>query len=181
MEEKQKKKKNKRAYLNEFKVNEEGAYQYEGDYYMITAPTFAKDKWQIYGMLGIMIVFGLICGVLPAGGMMNSFYVILPWIISFVAICMACYELLPFRNADQPTRSYVKERIEQKVEVRLMTAVVGNVATAAGEILFMLTHLKEISYLTVAIVILQIICLFMGLRLKGKYDSCKWEKCVEKS
>ena len=82
----EKKYKGRRAYLNDFKKNEEGNYEYQGILYrwMGEKETLRKEKFLLWLIFGGMMTALIITGCLDAPGLMNSFFVILPFSISFV-------------------------------------------------------------------------------------------------
>ena len=82
----EKKYKGRRAYLNDFKKNESGNYEYQGDlYYWKGDKESLKKEMITLWLLGIGMLASLIlAGCVDAPGAMNSFTVVLPYTISFV-------------------------------------------------------------------------------------------------
>lgn len=91
----QKKKKGRKAYLNDFKKNQEGVYTYEGEHYVWQGTAASLKKARLFlGLLGAgMLAASLGAGCAPAPGAQNCAYVLLPYVIGLVCTINLCWKL----------------------------------------------------------------------------------------
>ncbi len=75
----------KNSYLSDYKQNAEGKYIYTGIYYSVNGER--KKQIIISALYGAaLIVTVLVSGLMNAGGMSNTFYVIIPYILEVSAL-----------------------------------------------------------------------------------------------
>lgn len=83
----QHKKHNRREHLNDFHLNVAGEYVYDGALYACQSDDTKqrRSKRAVWGMAAILTVAVAAGGCIPAPGMQNCFYVLLPTSASFWA------------------------------------------------------------------------------------------------
>lgn len=128
------KKRRRRDYLNDFHQNLTGEYQYTGAHYTFAGQgsrrTFLTQLWLLCG--GTLLA-AVIAGCVPAAGMDNSFYVILPYGGGLVAAISLCWGLGRLTAGGDPLRAYVYEQTVEKLPGRaVVTAAFGGM-TLLGE------------------------------------------------
>ena len=97
----------KKEYLNQYKESAGGGYEFTGAYYSFSSGEFTKRVVLIILMLSLLGALIVASGCLNAGGMKNSFYVILPYIgevSAFFALAWNCLRLL---FAGQRVKEYI--------------------------------------------------------------------------
>lgn len=134
----EKKYKGRRAYLNDFKKNEEGTYEYQGILYRWAGAQggFRKELLHLWFVFGVMMVLLVITGCLDAPGLMNSFAVILPFSVSFVFGVSTGWGLWRMTAGGQQLRSYVYEASVRKLPFRSGGVLVCTIAAILGELLY---------------------------------------------
>ena len=83
----QHKKHSRREHLNDFHLNVAGEYVYDGALYACQSSEEKQHriKRAVWGMVAILIVAVIAGGCIPAPGMQNCFYVLLPYLGEFLA------------------------------------------------------------------------------------------------
>lgn len=82
----QHKKHSRREHLNDFHLNVAGEYVYNGALYACQSDDAKQHriKRAVWGMAAILIVAVIAGGCIPAPGMQNCFYVLLPYLGEFL-------------------------------------------------------------------------------------------------
>jgi hypothetical protein len=132
-----KKKKNKRAYLNDFQLQENGEYAYKGTVYKY------EGDWQdcrkklriLCAMLGGLTVAA---GLVPCGGLMNTFYVILPYIAEVCLGAYLIYNVLRMTAGDGEVREYIFKKSFEAFSGQLLILFICAAMCLLGEILRMI-------------------------------------------
>jgi hypothetical protein len=109
--------KGRRAYLNHFKRNLDGLYEYEGDYYCFEGTEASYQKalvrlW-IWCVLALAVIIGAGCISVP--GMSNSFYVLLPYTGSVVAAIRVCWAVARMTAQKQPGKDAAEILLKEYV------------------------------------------------------------------
>jgi hypothetical protein len=136
------KKKGRRAYLNDFRKNAAGEYLYTGDHYQFvpegkTRRRFLAEQWLFCGGL---LIASVLSGCIPATGMANCPYVILPYVVGFVSAVSLCWGLGRLTAGGDPLRAYVYEASVQAIPQRAMLTAVFAGLAALGEGVYLLLH-----------------------------------------
>ncbi len=132
----QKKKKGRKAYLNDFKKNQEGVYTYEGEHYVWqgTAASLKKARL-LLGLLGAgMLAASLGAGCAPAPGAQICAYVLLPYVIGLVCTINLCWKLGRLIAAGGEVRAYVYKAAAEGLPVRAVLVAVFAGLSMAGEL-----------------------------------------------
>lgn len=134
--------KGRRAYLNDFKKNEDGNYEYQGTMYRWTGEkgSFRKQLTLMWTLFGGMMTALIITGFMDAPGLMNSFSVILPFSVSFVFGISTGWGLWRLTMGGELLRSYVYEASVEKLPFRCGGILVCSIAAVLGEIFYVLKN-----------------------------------------
>lgn len=183
MQEEQKKKK-KRTYLDDFKKNREGRYEYQGEHYICEGgePALRSARRRILGVYAAVIVCALAAGCIPAPGITGVFYVILPYAFGVVAAGSLGWTLCRFGMAGGVLRTYIYEVTVEKIPHRAILTGVLNTAAAVGGIFFILFHRGEGNMLWSALFcVLEAVAgggAFVVLRMAGKL---RWSRKIQEA
>ncbi len=102
------KKKGYRSYLNDFKLNSEGKYAYEGALYgYYGEKNIKKLKWEILLLSFLPALCAVLSGCIPSPGMDNCFYVIIPWVLEIASSFSLVWASVKFMSAKVPLRGYI--------------------------------------------------------------------------
>ena len=150
-----KKKKNKRAYLNDFELQDNGEYTYKGTVYKYEGDwkDCRKKLWTLCALLAVLTVGA---GLVPYGGMMNAFYVILPYIVEVCLGAYLIYNVLRLTKGEGEVREYVFTKTFEQFSGWFMILFVSAVMCLLGEILHLiLSHSLEGVWLSLLFIALQ--------------------------
>ena len=104
----QHKKHNRREHLNDFHLNVAGEYVYDGALYACRNDDAKqrRSKRAVWGMAAILIVAVIAGGCIPAPGMQNCFYVLLPYLGEFLGAASVIWALAKLGTDWSAVREY---------------------------------------------------------------------------
>ncbi len=134
--------KNRRAYLNDFHQTLSGEYVYTGVTYRFDGSK--KERMKLYYRLVFLAVLllaaGLVTGLIAAPGSLNCFYVVVPYMVSFMASISLIWGLCRMWAGGAVLREYIyKATLDQFQPRGTLTAVSAGCAFA-GEIIYVLRN-----------------------------------------
>lgn len=100
-------KKNKRAYLDDFVLNEQGKYEYKGIIYNVNGSY--NNKYLLFRIVGIAICI-VIAGIVPFSGSMHAFYIIFPYVFEVVLAALLVYAYVYFFSNIKQLREYIYQK-----------------------------------------------------------------------
>ena len=139
------KKKKRRAYLDDFKVNEEGKYDYTGTVYQYEADEdpeneLRRELLKLWG-LGMVLMSSLIgAGCISAPGMDNCIYVLLPYAAALIAGISVFWAFCRLTSGRNPLKEYVYEASVGKLPGRTVMTIFCVVMDIVGEIVYICFH-----------------------------------------
>lgn len=138
----EKKYKGRKAYLNDFKKNAQGEYEYQGNLYQWKVSKEEQIKEQVIlwifcaGMLSALMTS--VC--LNAPGTLNCIYVLLPAAVSFVFGISVTWGMWKLTFAGNPMREYVYKATIEALMLRTIYVTVSAGAAALGEVIYLVLH-----------------------------------------
>lgn len=104
----QHKKHNRREHLNDFHLNVAGEYVYDGALYACQSDDAKqrRSKRAVWGMAAILTVAVAAGGCIPAPGMQNCFYVLLPYLGEFLGAASVIWALAKLGTDWSTVREY---------------------------------------------------------------------------
>lgn len=137
--EKKRRKRGENSYLNDFHPNLAGEYIYDGALYACTAEPAAQRvmKRRLWGLTAALAALVILSGSIPAPGMQNCFYVILPFLCEAIAVCTAVWAAVRLGRDWSAVREYVYERSVTVLPGRSMAAAVCAAAGFLCEIVYL--------------------------------------------
>jgi len=138
----EKKKKGKRAYLEHFKKDEEGRYVYKGDFYTYQADgkTLGRVLARLWGMTAVMIAACIGAGCVPAPGMDNCFYIIIPYVAGLMSVISVCWAVYRLSAGGHPLKAYIYDASIKALPARTILVLFCVCAALAGETVFVCIH-----------------------------------------
>lgn len=120
-----------KEYLNDFARQENGQYVYAGAFYAWGSDR-KKSLLRLWTIAFGMAVCAVTGGCIPAAGMDNTFYVIIPFALEILAVASVWWALVRLSFAGDPMRGYLYEGTVEKLPVRvwltLICAALGLIA-----------------------------------------------------
>lgn len=138
----EKKKKNKKAYLNDFKKNEKGDYEYHGIQFEWegSKEEFSKEMIILWAAGLVMAVSLITAGCLPVPGMMDCVYVILPYTVSVICGCSVLWGLCRLTKWGRSLRSYVYDATVGQLPMRAIGTILGAAVSLIGECIYLIRN-----------------------------------------
>ena len=132
---KDKKAKGKYAHLNDYKLNEDGEYEYAGLYHEwvsdeVRAPYTDKAKL----LLGVDIACLVIAGCVPAPGTFGAFYVLVPFICAVIGTVLSTTAIVRLIREGSRVRDHIYEKSVPMLPAKLAIAGAGSLSSAMGEL-----------------------------------------------
>ncbi|MDY3919343.1 MAG: hypothetical protein SOZ59_10130 [Candidatus Limivivens sp.] len=138
----QKEKRDRRAHLKDFEKDASGKYVYKGAMYGYQGSSEARRRTT--GKLWTLSIAALcaivLCGCIPAPGMNDCTYILLPYMIELVAACYFCWKLGRLTIAGDPLREYVYEDLTEKIPMGMVITALGSGAGFAGELVYLIQN-----------------------------------------
>lgn len=171
------KKKNKRSYLNDFRVNLAGDYVYEGALYRYTGPQPREKAMRALVLRAALMAAAVIAaGCVKAPGMLNCFYVILPYIGEVAAAAFAAWQTGRLLAGGEPMRGYVYEASVKKLGQTLSAVRVMAVLALCTNVLYDVLNAFGGRVLNSLLVIaLTGLTLGAGEMLRRVFETLSWE------
>lgn len=170
---------NRRAYLNDFRKDETGAYVYCGDIYDYEGNEHSLRSLKVRlcasgaAALAALIVSGLI----RVPGMDHSIYVLLPYAAALCGSVSICWALGRLCMGTVSLRAYLYRESVGKLPGRCAFTVCCCMTAVLGELIYVLgnsTAVRELGFML--FLILQGIAIAFTLRLRSRISREKWHK-----
>lgn len=132
-----KKRRGRRAYLEDFHKTATGDYVYEGATHPYPAQKLSRRQAlaRLWTAAAAMAALALLGGCLPAAGMQNTFYVILPWAAGLISAGAVVWLMCRLSAGGDPLRDYVYTATVQRFGQRGVAVTVCAGLTLTGELL----------------------------------------------
>ena len=122
----QHKKHNRREHLNDFHLNVAGEYVYDGALYACTLDETAQRgmRRSLAALAAVQLVAVIASGSIPAPGMQNSFYIILPFLGELIAAVSTAWAIFKLGSDWNAVREYIYERTVPVLPRRALAAAI---------------------------------------------------------
>lgn len=130
MAQEQKKRRGRRAYLDDYKALANGQIVYTGKMYAYAGgKPWEKVLAVLWLWAGVALACVITCGLIPVSGMKNTAYVVLPWVLSFVGAASVIWALVRVTHHGEELKEHVYTATVRALPVRtVFTAVCAAVA-----------------------------------------------------
>ena len=122
MAEKNKKKKGRRAYLDDFQTTVSGEMIYCGAYYGFQGGDRARRRFllKLAAASAVAAVFSVLSGCVPAPGTLNCFYVLLPLLGSILSAVSVLWAAIRLIGGGETLREYVYTATVEELMDRIL-------------------------------------------------------------
>lgn len=138
-------KRNRKAYLDDFHRSLSGEYIYHGVTY--TFEGTRKERYHLYYKLLtlslVLAVAGVVTGCIRAPGALNCFYVLGPYLVSFIASGYLIWGLCRMWHGGSPLREYIYQATLDQFRNRGILTAVSAGCAVVGEIVYVILHGTE--------------------------------------
>ena len=133
------KKKGRRAYLDDYEAKEDGSYAYTGLLWRWAEPEQrAGFLREARTLLGVAIACSLGAGFVPAPGVGNAFFVLVPYVISIVGLSLSCVCVWRVMREGECLRNHVYVSAGQRLRAWLIVGALAAGLSAIGELICVL-------------------------------------------
>lgn len=132
------KRRDKRNYLNNFEKNPDGSYVYTGKTWRADPVLRRGMLIKLWALQAVMLLAALLPGFVTTAGLMNTFYVIIPYLFWLISDFVLAYTLGSITFGGNPLKDYVYQRNVTKYIPRTMFPLAGAALTALALIVFLL-------------------------------------------
>jgi len=162
----------RRSYLESFTRNEDGSYTYKGVCYRRHQSYTPVILWSV-----ITFAATVASGILPYAPMMNTFYVILPFMGEVAAAGFLLWGVLRVVYHGDVLREYVYAKTAARVNPLSITTAVFALAGAIADLVYLILHGFDADTLqTVLFFSCKILAAFAVLMTRRKALEVCWEK-----
>ena len=132
------KKKRRRSYLADYKKDANGKSHYTGNVYAFDGDDSERKKYVIITGAFTAAIFALAFAqeCLPGTQMSNTFYVLIPWLLQFLAASYLAWAYVRFAFDGPRLKEYVYEKTEKQFPLRSLLVLIFCGATVVAEIIF---------------------------------------------
>lgn len=180
--EKKRRKRGENSYLNDFHPNLAGEYIYDGALYACTADADARKalKRRLWICAALLLIAAVVSGSIPAPGMLNCFYVILPFILELIAAVTVAWAAVRLGRDWDAVREYVYERSVTVLPGRAMAAAVCAAAGFLCEIIYLAVSGHDGQPLYAALyLLLKALSLLCALTIRRLVRRSDWAKVTK--
>ena len=130
----EKKRRGRRAYLDDYKALANGEIVYTGTMYSWSGSApWNREMAALWLRAGISGVCVTACGLIPVSGMMNTFYVILPWLLTFIGAGSLIWALCRMTHHGERLKEHVFRATVGALPVRTAFTAVCAAAAVLGQ------------------------------------------------
>lgn len=133
-----KEKKNKESYLRDFEEVSDGSYVYTGKTWHAEPGMRCRLLIKLWLLQALMLAAAVLPGFMTTAGLLNTFYVIIPYVFWLISGFYLAYTLGNMTFGGNPLRDYVYKRSVARLESLAMLPLGGAVCTAFALALFLL-------------------------------------------
>lgn len=142
MAENNKKKKGRRAYLDDFQTTVSGEMIYCGAYYVYQGAAGARKGFlmKVTASAAAAAVFAVLSGCVPAPGTLNSFYVLLPLLGSILSAISVLWGVIRLIAGGEKLREYVYSASVEELPLRTALCIGCAGLSILGELLHLILN-----------------------------------------
>lgn len=134
----------RRAYLDDFRQDGDGTYVYTGAVHRYAGPIPRRRALALLWLLAAdMALAEIVAGCIPAAGMQNTVYVLLPYVCTILTLGWQIYTLCRFTAGGDPLRDYVYQGTAARFRLQGLLAAGLAAVTLAGETVYLILHGAE--------------------------------------
>lgn len=132
------KKQDKRKYLHDFEKTPDGSYVYTGKAWRADPVLRRRLLIKLWVSQAVMLLAALLPGFVTTAGLMNTFYVIIPYLFWLISDFVLAYTLGNITFGGNPLKDYIYKCSVTQYASRTMFPLAGAALTALALIIFLL-------------------------------------------
>ncbi len=168
----------KKDYLKDYKQGASGKYEYGGISYTFDG-TPEERKKAYFTLAGIAVLLSasvIGSGLIDAAGMVNTFYVIVPFIGEVCALFAIWWNLSKLLMEGEKIRGYIFESVNNKVDPAALILVFFAVCGLAMSVIFQITNGFEGKMLKCFLYLFtKVLNAILAFLFKKYYNNLEWK------
>lgn len=132
------KKRDRRDYLKHFEKSPDGSYVYTGMTWHADPALRRGMLVRLWTLQIVMLASAIFPGIVTTAGLLNTFYVILPYVFWFLSDIVLTYTLGSITLGGNPMRDYIYQRSVTQYAHRTVFPLAGATLTALALLVFLL-------------------------------------------
>lgn len=129
----------KKDHLNKYSLDAQGEYHYTGDYYKLKGEKAKAMSMSLFFSVLTEILL-IVAGLFPAGGVMDTWYVILPYGAAVVLGGVIIYRTAQWVKGHGEITEYVYEKSIKKMPALRKAMVIVLTISFVGELIWLFIH-----------------------------------------
>ncbi|HHU84464.1 MAG TPA: hypothetical protein GXZ23_04760 [Clostridiales bacterium] len=157
---KEKKKSGRKSYLSDFSLNAAGEYIYTGKYVDYKCAGGRKEyvKKNIPFYI-VLVVFLITAGCLPIAAMLNSWYVIIPYMLEVLSCAFLVYSFVKLISDGDRIREYVYKQTAPRIPKICLFNIVAAALCLIGLVIFSIINGIDSVLFFVLSLICKLVCI----------------------
>ena len=179
MADNEKKKKGRRAYLDDFQTTVSGEMIYCGSYYAFQGGARARKRFllKMAALSGAAVVLSVLSGCVPAPGTLNSFYVLLPLLGSILSAVSVLWAVIRLIAGGEELREYIYSATMEEFPLRTALCMGFAGLGLVGELLYLVLHGMEGKLFGMLIFLLcQLLVLLLSIFCRRTAKAAAWKR-----
>ena len=142
MAEKKRKRWNRYSKASQFAPGAGGELAYTGRYFTFqeTEVSYRESMRRRIAFTAGSAVAALACGFMPVPALTNTWYVLLPYMLTVLAVASQVWAVCRMAYWGNPLREYVYDTTVKQLPVRTMLAMILSMCTLCGQICYLVLH-----------------------------------------
>lgn len=138
----ERKRRGRRAHLDDFQRSVSGEYIYTGKTHPFPAGGMTRRMFlaRLWTLAGVMLAGGILAGCLPAAGVGDTPYVILPYVGSLLSAVSVVWLMCRLTGGGDPLPNYIYQKTVGQFALRGILTLTFSCAALAGEVLYLALH-----------------------------------------
>lgn len=134
----EKKKRDKKNYLRDFEEKPDGSYVYTGKTWHADETVRRRILVRLWALQTVMLFSVFIPGFVTTAGLLNTFYVIIPYVFWLISDFVLAYTLGSMTFGGNPLKNYIYENSVLRYPFCTVLPLAGAVMTAITLLIFLL-------------------------------------------
>ena len=169
----------RKAYVDDYKINEKGEYEYQGVRYQWNLGEAEGKRLLLHFRLLGPVIFGcmLVAGCIPAPGVNFWPFLMIPYLAGVVASVSLWIVLWQMCGEKSPMREHVYKESVEKLPFRTLLTGILAFAAVIGEIVFVCLYgFLGHAVSAVFFIILEVLALAGVIYIRKRAGDLKWER-----
>lgn len=169
----------RKAYVDDYKINEKGEYEYQGvRYEWNLSEAEGRRCFLLFRLMGpVIFVLILLAGCIPSPGVNHWPFLMIAYLAGVVVSLSLWILLWQMCGEKSPMRGHVYDETVGKMPFRIVLTVILEGASIIGEIVYIILYGTEgHTFGGILFIILEMLALICTLYMRKKFQMIKWER-----